>query len=258
MEHDEVFIKRMLIASTFIFILGLIGVGRLEQPQWYHDFSDARTIFGIPNAFDVLSNIALLIPGAFGIALVKDMKRIEKGYRDPFELTMLTTLFSGIILIFFGSMWYHLSPDDDTMVWDRLPMTIVFASLTSLVISDRWSVEIAKKVHWPLVAIGISSILLWHFTGDLRPYMFFKHEPIIFIVVLLVFTTGAYDRSKDYFIALGLFLAATIFELADKQVFEILNIMSGHTIKHLLAGLACWYLFKMIQNRQILEHLEDE
>ena len=155
-------------------------------------------------------------------------------------------------------MWYHLSPDDDTMVWDRLPMTIVFASLTSLVISDRWSVEIAKKVHWPLVAIGISSILLWHFTGDLRPYMFFKHEPIIFIVVLLVFTTGAYDRSKDYFIALGLFLAATISELADKQVLEILNIMSGHTIKHLLAGLACWYLFKMIQNRQILEHQEAE
>ena len=100
MEHDEVFIKRMLFASTFIFILGLIGVGRLEQPQWYHDFADARTIFGIPNAFDVLSNIALLIPGAFGIALVKDMKRIEKGYRDPFELTMLRTLFVGIILIF--------------------------------------------------------------------------------------------------------------------------------------------------------------
>jgi hypothetical protein len=108
------------------------------------------------------------------------------------------------------------------------------------------------------VAIGISSILLWHFTGDLRPYMFFKHEPIIFIIVLLVFTTGAYDRSKDYFIALGLFLAATIIELADKQVFEILNVISGHTIKHLLAGLACWYLFKMIQNRQILEHQEAE
>ena len=68
MEHDEVFIKRVLFASTFIFILGLIGVGRLEQPQWYHDFADARTIFEIPNAFDVLSNIALLIPVVFGNA----------------------------------------------------------------------------------------------------------------------------------------------------------------------------------------------
>ncbi len=252
MELKPLILNRILILSTLAFALGFVIFGRIEQPQWYHEFADDRTFFGIPNTADVLSNLALLIPGVIGLALVKEMHQKGGGYSDPFELVIIASLFAGITLTFIGSMWYHLEPNDATMIWDRMPMTIVFASICSLVIADRMSVELAKKIHVPLMITGIISVLLWHWTGDLRPFFFFKHEPIIIIVTLLIFGKATYDRETDYFIALGLFLLATVLELADSTIYGITTIISGHTLKHILAGIACWVLLRMIQTRTAL------
>ena len=252
MERDTSILNRMLVSSTLVFALGFVIFGRIEQPQWYHDFADNRTFFGIPNAVDVLSNLALLIPGVVGLALVKEMHQKGGGYTDRFELVIMTSLFGGIILTFMGSVWYHLEPNDSTMIWDRMPMTIVFASICSLVIADRMGVGVAKKVHVPLMLIGILSVLLWHWTGDLRPFFFFKHEPLIIIVILLIFGKATYDREVDYFVALSLFLLATVFELTDSTIYGITSIISGHTVKHILAGVALWILLRMIQTRTML------
>ena len=45
--------------------------------------------------------------------------------------------FLGVTLVFFGSGYYHLEPHDQSLVWDRLPMTLAFMALFALVIGDR-------------------------------------------------------------------------------------------------------------------------
>lgn len=41
----------------------------------------------------------------------------------------LAVLFAGVLLTSAGSTWYHLAPTNDSLVWDRLPMTLGFMGL---------------------------------------------------------------------------------------------------------------------------------
>ena len=42
------------------------------------------------------------------------------------DLAAIDVLFLGILLTGFGSAYYHLEPNDQTLFWDRLPMAISF------------------------------------------------------------------------------------------------------------------------------------
>jgi len=242
----------MIFGSSFIFIIGLLAVGGVEQPQMYHQFADDRTLLGIPNALDVLSNLIFLFVGGIGLAVVMQMNRADEGFQNRFELIILASIFVGITGVFLGSVWYHLQPSDSSMVWDRIPMTIIFASLCSLIIADRLSVELAKKVHFPFIAIGILSVLFWHWSGDLRIYIFVKHEPILLILILLVFGTATYDRGIDWLVALWIFFIATALEVADSMIYDLTGVVAGHTLKHLAAGWACWVLLNMVRKRAFI------
>jgi hypothetical protein len=46
-------------------------------------------------------------------------------------------LFCGLILTAAGSAYYHLAPDNARLVWDRLPMTMVFMSLVAAIVMER-------------------------------------------------------------------------------------------------------------------------
>ena len=48
--------------------LGLLLVGPIAQPEHFHEFADRRTMFGVPNAADVLSNAGFAIVGLWGLA----------------------------------------------------------------------------------------------------------------------------------------------------------------------------------------------
>ena len=50
-------------------------------------------------------------------------------------------LFAGILLTAFGSSWYHLAPSNDSLMWDRLPMSIIFAAFISITIMERIGVK---------------------------------------------------------------------------------------------------------------------
>ena len=237
MKEDRALTRHVLIGALCLMVVALLAIGPIEQVQWYHDFADDRTFLGIPNTLDVLSNLAILIPGLMGLRMLNGDE----------EWLIWRTVFAGVSLTALGSVWYHLSPDDTTMIWDRLPMTVVFAGITSLAIWDRLDTGLGMRVHLPLVLIGLSSIILWVISGDLRPYMFVKHLPIMVVVVLLLTTTSKRYDSIHYTAVLCLFILATAFELADEAVYDLLG-FSGHTIKHILAGGACLGLVWMMVN----------
>ena len=134
-------------------------VPAILQDQKYHLFADARTIAGIPNFWNVVSNLPFAIVGTLG--LIK-----FRGLTDR-------VLFVGVLLTAFGSAYYHLAPADSRLIWDRLPMTVIFMSFVASVVSTA-NAEQKKPEPSPwalavLLALGTGSVLWWRVTGDLRP-----------------------------------------------------------------------------------------
>ena len=55
---------------------------RMAQPLEYHRMADERTMAGIPNALNVLSNLPFALVGLLGIATVRAAKRTFDDPRD--------------------------------------------------------------------------------------------------------------------------------------------------------------------------------
>jgi hypothetical protein len=95
------------MALSGIFVLAALSLAALLllppilQDQSYHRFADERMLFGIPNFWNVVSNLPFIAVGAVGL---------RRFYRDPNTLA----LFLGIFLTGFGSSYYHWNPNNDT------------------------------------------------------------------------------------------------------------------------------------------------
>lgn len=99
--------------------------------------------------------------------------------------------FVGIFLTGIGSTYYHLNPSNETLFWDRLPMTISFMAFFTIVISEFISKKLGTNLFIPLLTSGIFSLLYWQITeskgvGDLRFYVLVQFLPIILISAILI------------------------------------------------------------------------
>jgi len=83
-------------------LVALLPLPPLLQDQNYHQFADQRELFGVPNFWNVVSNLPFIAVGAIGLAQIR---------RDATTFV----LFAGIFLTSFGSSYYHLNPNDDTL-----------------------------------------------------------------------------------------------------------------------------------------------
>jgi len=205
----------------------------VTQPQAYHNFADQRAFFGIPHSFDVLSNLALLLPGLLGLWFV-----LRAGMTlDPGTRWALATLFFGLVLTTFGSAYYHLAPDDQRLVFDRMPITIVLAGCIGAVVADRFGGASAWSVA-ALVALGLWTVHHWTATADLRWYALYQGLAFVFATLLLLLFPSRNNATPAIVIALLGNVAAKLFELLDRPIYSLGWVVSGHTLKHLSAGLA--------------------
>lgn len=211
--------KAVVTLGALAFVLFLFLAPPLRQNESYHAFVDRRTIFGIPNFWDVISNFPFIIVGIMGLVAFRDFAS--------------RVLFLGVFFTAFGSAYYHLAPDSGRLFWDRLPMTIVFMSLLALAMNQR-------RLLLPFVFVGVLSVIWWRLTDNLWLYGFVQFVPM---VVLLVIAIRREPRLWPVFIFYGL---SKITEHFDKQIYSVFP-LSGHTLKHLLAGVATWYIYRWIQ-----------
>jgi len=79
-------------------------------------------------------------------ALVFDWKW---AFRTAVRTGRVRAFFAGACATCFGSSYYHWSPRDSTLAWDRLPMTLAFMSLLAATISERISVTAGTRLLWP-------------------------------------------------------------------------------------------------------------
>jgi len=112
-----IFVLCGLMAASLAGLLLLLPA--IPQDQSYHLFADCRAVAGIPNFWNVVSNIPFIAIGAAGLWRFRD---------DPTTIV----LFLGFFLTGIGSSYYHWDPNDGTLFWDRLPMTLSFAAILAL------------------------------------------------------------------------------------------------------------------------------
>ncbi|MEA2571269.1 MAG: hypothetical protein QOI24_3270 [Acidobacteriota bacterium] len=208
-------------AGIAALLLAFLFIPSTPQDPRYHDFADQRTMLGIPNALNVLSNIGFVIVGVLGLLKVRR--------RDAITLTF----FAGMLATGIGSSIYHLSPRDATLVVDRLPMTIAFASFFLLLLDIR-----SVRALLLMCALGIATIIWWLTLDDLRPYAVFQALPILAFIVTRFFRSGRGPQWPLWFVTAG-YIAAKLCETWDRPIYAAFDeIVSGHTLKHVVAALA--------------------
>jgi hypothetical protein len=241
----------ILLALGLMLVIGLFLQPRIPQPGGYHHFADVRSIAGIPHALNVLSNLGFLAVGIMGMFYAASTPHLHARWS-------YFVLFAGVALTCFGSSYYHWDPGNERLVWDRLPMTIGFTGLFVAILAERVHSR-APLLLVPLITFGLFSVAYWHWTerqgaGDLRPYLLVQFLPLLLIPVMLLLFTPKFTRGADIFVAIALYGLAKIVELGDDQVFAGLGgTISGHSLKHLLAALAVYWLLRMLQKREAVE-----
>lgn len=228
----------MLIGAALAAAAITFSQPRLAQWREYHQMADTRTLFGIPNALNVLSNIPFAVVGLLGVWIV------FHAARDLSNRRAYATFFTGVALTAIGSTYYHLAPDNFRLVWDRLPMTVAFMGLLAAVIGEHIGPAVGRPVLMPLVLLGAASVLYWYWSelrgaGDLRFYAFVQFGSLAVITLVL----ALYPRHGSAYLVAGLvaYGASKLCEMFDAQILTSTHIVSGHTLKHLLAaaGAAC-------------------
>ena len=227
----------ILVGLTVLSLVVLALLPPIPQNQGYHSFADQRAFLGIPNFWNVVSNLPFVFVGAVGL---------WQFHRNPTTIV----LFGGIFLTGIGSAYYHWAPSDDTLFWDRLPLTLAFTAALAAVIEERVDAKLGAILLWPLLALGVLSLLVWRWTGDLRLYGWVQFFPGVALPVLLLLCPPKYTGTYYWFIALGWYVVAKLTEHFDRAIFSVGSIVSGHTIKHLAAAAACYAILRYFQTRK--------
>jgi hypothetical protein len=228
---------------------------RFDLPPSYQHFADDRSWLDVPNFGNVASNIVFLVAGLWGLGfLASDASR--QRFVDGRERWPYVFVFIGLVWTAFGSGYYHLAPDNDRLVWDRIPMIVAFMPLVAAQIAERVSLKIGLWLLPILSAIGVASVLQWHETvqhgaADLRFYAAVQVYAVLALIVAMLLPPR-YTRNSDLLWVVAFYVMAKIVEAEDRQIFSAGHVLSGHTLKHLSAGVAGLWIVMMLRRRKRL------
>jgi len=225
MTSRVAFDRRWLFAVLLLATVFMVLTNPLHQDESYHLFADGRSILGIPHFWNVISNLPFAVVGLLGLWRLRGIAA--------------RVLFSGVFLTCLGSAYYHWAPSDARLVFDRLPMTLVFMAFLAHVMAkgarSRWEMRLVLL----LVTAGIGSVVWWRLTGDLRPYAVVQFGPLLLLLPELRTTHDA----KLLGAALGFYVLAKLAEHYDGAIYSVVK-MGGHAWKHVFAGLASFWIFR--------------
>lgn len=228
-----------LFGLAAVSLLVLMFVPPIPQSQIYHGFADQRTLFGIPNFWNVASNLPFVFIGAAGLWQI----RVHFSAR---------IFFLGVFLTGFSSSYYHWNPDDTGLFWDRLPMSIAFMAILANVIEERIDDRAGRMLLWPLVLLGIASLLWWRQTDDLRLYGWVQFFPCVVLPLIFWLLPPKHGSDGYWIAAAGWYLLAKALEFTDAVIFSAGHVMAGHALKHLAAAAACYAILRAFQTRRPL------
>ncbi|MBM3342371.1 MAG: hypothetical protein FJY56_09725 [Betaproteobacteria bacterium] len=240
-------VRRMLWLALIIFaplIYLILFQAAIPQDPGYHILADKRTCLGIRNFGDVITNVAFLLAG--GAGWLWCYRHLNTGARLSWLI-----FFAGVTLVFFGSAYYHTTPNNNTLVWDRLPMTFAFMGLFAALLSEHLGARWERPLLIPALVIGVASVFYWRYTNDLRLYVWVQGAPLLAIPFVLAMFRARFTHRWYLLFGLGFYALAKVAEINDWPIFEATGqFVSGHSIKHLLAACAPLMLWLMLRRRR--------
>jgi hypothetical protein len=238
----------ILLSFTLTAIVVTLMLRPIPQDVGYHQFADQRRILNIPNFSNVVSNLPFLFVGVFGVT------KLKSSFAPSPIKRMYLILFLSIFLTAFGSAFYHYKPDNNSLVYDRIPMALVFMAFLSSVIASWIDINAGAKLFIPLLLMGISSVIYWNYSelkghGDLRFYGFVQFFPILIIPLIFVLFRNP-ENNKSLFLLVWVivwYLVAKLLETFDSGIYTYTNFISGHSLKHIAAAIATLYMVRFFE-----------
>lgn len=244
----------MIGAISAAALVGLFLSPHVPIGPNYHVFADNRPLFGLPNAWDVLSNLPFFLVGIWGLIWLLSTAG-RSAFLDGRERIPYLVFFAGVMLTGIGSFWYHMAPSDSRLPWDLLPMTCSFTSMVVVTYMERVNVRAGYLALVPALLLGIFSVVYWDVTtslgrGEYKFYLFVQFFSPVLLALIIVLFPPRYTGVRYLVVAFGLYVAAKLFETYDGAIFErIGGPFSGHALKHFTAGVACYWIFEMLRHR---------
>ena len=240
----------ILLSVTLIAVVAAFLISPIAQDPGYHNFADQRRILGIPHFWNVVSNLPLVVVGLFGMrslamSSMSGVPQLRTGY---------FIIFLGITLTGLGSSYYHWNPSNTTLVWDRLAIIASFMAFFSVILGESISMSVGRWILWPLVFTGIAAVEYWNITemhgnGDLAPYAVAQFLPMLLIPLILILFRSHLSRNAYIWAVLVTYAVAKIAEQLDEVIFLWLGMVSGHTLKHILAALCGYFLLLALHRK---------
>lgn len=224
-----------VVALAFLFYF----TSPIAQDPAYYLFADGRSMLSVPNFWNVTSNLPFAVVGIWGLYAVLKIDRSHA----RFELrNTYLVFFFGVFITAFGSSYFHLAPSDESLFWDRLPMTIGFAGLFAAVIGEYGSTVVARRCLPIFLVIGVLSVVYWQWTeshgaGDLRPYAIVQFLPMLIVPAILLMSKRKNDIGPYVWLMMASYVVAKLLEFFDVAVYDAIQVMSGHSLKHVIAAL---------------------
>ena len=233
MDHRET--REISLAIVTLLLLAAIPfLPHVPQDAQYHRFADTRTLFGIANAMDTVSNLAFIGVGLTGVWL------LLSGRLPPATSAAGATaglFFIGLVATGLGSGWYHARtpPDDAGLAIDRYGMVIAFAGVLGLAAAHKVSERAGWSMGWVALVAGPAAVWWWTRHGNLAPYAVMQFGGMLVLVMILFWRSES--EGPNWGLLVGCYALAKVLEAADAQIFHLTaQIVSGHTLKHLAAA----------------------
>lgn len=258
---------KLLVFFSLVIVLVAAAMPPISQPHAYHLFADQRLMFGIPNFMNVVSNLAILLSGFAGLLFLwrsyrlPDQRQKQLTFMTSAEYWPYLVLFASVVMTAPCSAYYHWEPDNASLLWDRLPIAVGVTALLAAVLSERIHPKFGLWALPILVIIGTGSVIYWYWgeqngIGNLNFYIVIQFYSLLLVVVLSLLLPSRYTRGSDIYKVIGFYAVAKLAEMMDQQIFDLGQVISGHTAKHLLAAWAIWLIVKMLRKRTAFVHKE--
>lgn len=231
-----------LVLVALLALLGILAADPIVQSDAYHAFADTRTLLGMPNFVNIVSNAPFLVFGLAGLTLLR--------HRRAGATASWAVFFAGVALVGLGSSYYHAAPSDARLIWDRLPITLAFIGLFVALVAEHVNPALERYLLAPGIVLGVASIGWWRYADDLRPYIWVQGMPLLAIPLVLALFPARFTSRSYLLYGLGFYLLAKGAEYYDAALWVGTGgTISGHSIKHLLAALSALCPYFMLARR---------
>jgi len=241
----------LLFGPAALALGALLFIPPVAQDPAYHMFADQRALFGIANFADVVTNAAFLAVAVQGFRV---LRRDDGGFSGLAEKAPYLGFFASLAFLAAASAYYHLSPDNVGLAWDRLAIALGFMSLFCVFLVDRIGVRIGAFAAYPaLLVAGAASVAYWYAGelaghGDLRFYGLVQFYPLFALPVMCLAFPGRRTRGRYVGYMVAWYGLAKVCEFFDTEIFALTQgLAAGHAAKHLFAALAAYMMVLMLR-----------